>query len=178
MFTGAGVSEYAKSLQQQTSENISRSRNPWTRASSISPDNHSYFIPDTHLYRETFKRDRRSAKELENFHRTGTWSQQGLACFELAKTCTDEIEQGRLLQLSIDNCIAAEEILATRTYHYELVLSRGVKPANQLAELVDNKALADQKAVPSKAYEGVLSEFSGRVVVETAKQVAKDSATK
>ena len=139
------------------------------------PTNAGYFIPETHLYREIYKSDRRSAKEIEYIHSAGTWNEHASAALELAFECTDGEQQGKLLHVAREYLSASTAVLSTRTYHHQLVLQKGVKTANKLADIVESKALARSSVVPSPDYQAVLGELSGKYVVEASKQLAKDA---
>lgn len=171
----AGTPEYTAVLQRMSALELSGGGSVWPRGSSVRPNQPGYFIPETNLYRDCVKQDRRAGKELEYLHSAGTWLEHGLSALELAFESTSGDEQGRRLHLAKEYFEASKEILSTRTYHQQLVISKGVKTANKLADLVETKALARQDRVPSSSYQDVLGELAGKYVIEGAKQLAKDS---
>lgn len=171
----ADTIDYSAVIQRLAAKELSGGGSVWPRASNVRPNQPGYFVPETNLYRDCAKADRRSGKELEYLHSAGTWLEHGLAALELAFECTSGAEQGRRLHLAQEYFESAKEILCTRTYHQHLVLTKGVKTANKLADLVETKEVAKQDRVPSSAYQGVLSELAGKYVLEGAKQLAKDS---
>lgn len=120
-----------------------------------------YFQPDSNLYRDIYKKDRRGAKELEYVHAAGTWIEQGITSLEVAKESSDASEQARLIQLGLDSVCAAKELLAQRTQYFELVNTKGVKTANQIAELFESKALA-KRVVFHLLTQGYWESFLGR----------------
>ena len=171
----ADTAEYTAVLERMAALEMSGGGSVWPRGSTVRPDQPGYFVPETNLYRDCVKQDRRAGKELEYLHSAGTWTEHGLAALELALDSTSGAEQGRRLHLAREYFKAAKEILSTRTYHQHLVLSKGVKTANKLAELVETKAAARQDRIPSASYQSILNELSGKIVIEGAKQLAKDS---
>lgn len=75
--------------------------------------------------------------------------------------------------------VATEKILQNRNYYYNLVvIQRGVKEANQLADIVEEKSLSALTVCESGDYGEVLGELSAKVVIETAKTVAKSRQEK
>lgn len=170
-----GTAEYSAVVQRLAALDLSGAGSVWPRGATVRPNQPGYFLPETNLYRDCTKQDRRAGKELEYLHSAGAWLEHGLAALELAFELTSGDEQGRRLHVARTYFEASKEILSTRTYHQHLVITKGVKTANKLAELVETQSLAKQDRVPSSSYQGVLSELAGKYVIEGAKQLAKDS---
>jgi len=170
-------SDYANLVNHQLAAGMVGRRQLWPRSSLVLPSETGFFKPETNLYLETFRKDRRNAKELEYVHSAGCWIEQSLAAFSLLRDEGDPRKQSRLLWLIEDGLSAAREVLAMRTAHFQTVLSRGQSQANQLAELVEARVEAKRQQIPSEAYADVYAELSAKYVIETAKSLAKDATS-
>lgn len=171
----ADTAEYTLVLHRLAALDLSGAGSSFPRGSTVRPNSPGFFIPETNLYRDVNKGDRRAGKELEYLHSAGCWLEHGLAALELAIESTSGTEQGKCIHLAQEYFQATKEIICTRTYHQHLVLTKGVKTANKLADIVESKAVARQDRIPSSSYQTVLGELSGKYIVEGAKQLAKDS---
>lgn len=111
LFVPAVVEDHTTIIKQQQEGLLSWFGNIWPRPRSVGTTHLGYFQPDSNLYRDIYKRDRRSAKELEYAHTSGTWIEQGITCLEVAKESSDPSEQACLIQLGLESVRAAKERL-------------------------------------------------------------------
>lgn len=169
------TADYTLLIHRLQALDLAGTGSTWARASTVRPNSPGYFVPESVLYRDVNKADRRGGKELEYLHSAGCWLEHGLSALELAFESTSGDEQGRRLHLAREYFEASKEIICTRTFHHQLVISKGVKTANKLADLVETKAVSQQGRIPSNSYQAVLGELSGKYIVEGAKQLAKDT---
>lgn len=65
------ASDYADLVNHQIASGMVGRRDLWPRSSLVLPSKSGYFKPETTLYLETFRKDRRNAKELEYVHSAG-----------------------------------------------------------------------------------------------------------
>lgn len=147
----------------------------WPRSSLVLPNEVGFFKPESNLYLETYRKDRRNAKELEYIHSAGCLVEQSLAALSLLREGPDSDKQSRLLGLLEEGLNGAKEVLAMRTTHLQTVLSKGQSQANQIAELVETRVEAKRHQVPSEACADVYDELSAKYVFETAKSLARDA---
>lgn len=169
----AEANDYSKVINHLLASRLAGQSQLWPRAELVQPHKPSYFKPDTNLYRDTLKKDRRNGKELEYIHSTGTWIEQGLCALDLFKNEPDPEKQGRLLSILEDSLLASKEILAMRTSHFHAIITKGPCMARQLADLVEAKVEAQHCQVQSDAYASVYQELSAKYVIEAAKGIAR-----
>jgi len=174
-FTPAEPSDYADVVGHQLAAGMVGRRQLWPRSSMVLPSEIGFFKPESTLYLETFKKDRRNAKELEYVHSAGCWVEQSLAALSLLKDERNPDKQGKLLWLLEEGLQGTKEVLAMRTAHFQTVLSKGQTQANQLADLVETRVEAKRHQIPSEAYADVYAELSAKYVIEAAKSLAKDA---
>lgn len=72
----------------------------WPRAEFVQPNQTGYFKPDTAIYSETSRKDRRNGKEFKYIHATGSWTEQALVFLNLAEQERDAARQGRPLAVA------------------------------------------------------------------------------
>lgn len=169
----AEAEDYGNVVNHMLASSLAGRAQLWPRGELVQPHHQSYFKPDTNLYRDTLKKDRRNGKELEYIHSTGTWIEQGLCALELFEKSDNTEEQGRLLFLLRESLLAGKEILAMRTSHFHAILTKGPAMARQIADLVEAQVEAKQEQVQSEMYSNVYKELSAKYIVEAAKQLAK-----
>lgn len=169
----AEAADYGKVINQLLASSLAGRAQLWPRGELIQPHKPSYFKPDTNLYRDTLKKDRRNGKELEYIHSSGTWIEQALCALELFKGANDPEQQGRLLSLMEESLLASKEILAMRTSHFHAIISKGPAMARQLADLVEARVEAKHSQIPSDGYAVVYQDLSARYIIEAAKGLAK-----
>ena len=169
----AEAEDYSKVLNHLAAINLVGRGQLWPRGDFIQPHRPGYFKPESRLYIETLRKDRRNAKELEYVHSAGTWLEQGLCALELIKSTGSAAEQGRLFYIAEESLQACKEILAMRTSHVHAILQKGPAIARHLAEIVEAKHEAEHSQVASESYSEVYSELSAKYVVESAKTIAK-----
>ena len=172
-FKAAEAEDYSKVINQLLASSLAGRAQLWPRAALVQAHMPSYYKPDTTLYRDTLKKDRRNGKELEYVHSAGTWIEQALCALDLFKGSEEAAEQGRLLYIIQESLLASKEILAMRTSHFHAVLVKGPSMARQLAEIVEAKVESKHSQVESEHYATVYTELSAKYVVEAAKEMAK-----
>lgn len=169
----AEAGDYSKVINHLLASSLAGRAQLWPRGELVQPHKPSYFKPDSNLYRDTLKKDRRNGKELEYIHSAGTWVEQGLCALELFRGATEQAEQGRLLSILEESLLASKEVLAMRTSHFHAILTKGPAVARQLADLVEAKVESQHAQVPSDVYATVYKELSAKYVIAAAKDLAK-----
>jgi len=173
----AEPSDYADLVSHQLASGMVGRKQLWPRSSLVLPSEVGYFKPETTLYLETFRKDRRNAKEFEYVHSAGCWIEQSLAAFSLLRDQADPGRRARLLWLIEEGLRGAKEVLSMRTAHFQTVLTKGQSQANQLADLVETRVEAKRHQIPSEAYGDVYAELSAKYVIEAAKSLARDATS-
>lgn len=171
----AESSDYATLAVHQCAAGMVGRKELWPRSSLVLPSELCFLKPETTLYFETFRRDRRNAKELEYVHAAGCWVEQALGAFSLLRDESDSDKQAKLLWLVEEGLQVAKEVLSMRTAHFQTVLSKAQNQANQIAELVETRVEAKRHQIPSEAYAEVYSELSAKYIVEPAKTLAREA---
>lgn len=160
-FVPAGAAKHTLALLHRLAVlELLGARSVWQRAAAVRQDLLGYFVPETNLFTDVNKRERRAGKELEYLYSAGCWLEHGLAELELALKATSGVEQGRGLHLAREYLRQSKEISHTRTQCWQLVISKGVKAANKLASIVEVKALSKQDRIPSTSYRVFLAQNS------------------
>ena len=144
--------DYVDLVNHQLASGMVGRKELWPRSSLFLPNEVGYFKPETTLYLETFRKDRRNAKELEYVHSAGCWVEQCQSVLTLLREETDTGKQSRLLGLIEEALGGAREVLAMRTAHFQTILSKRQSQANQIADLVETRVEAKRHQVPSEAY--------------------------
>lgn len=165
--------DYGRVINHLSASSLAGRSTLWPRAELVRADSPSYFKPDSHLYRETLRRDRRNGKEYEYVHSCGCWIEQALCALELFKASSSTEEQGRLLHILEKSLLSSKEILAMRSSYFYTIVQKGPAMARQLADLVESKVEAKNSQVQSENYATVFQELSAKYVVEAAKSIAK-----
>ena len=176
LIVNAEPEDYSKVINHLVASSLVGHGILWPRSEFVQPHRPGYFKPDTNLYRDTVRKDRRNGKELEYIHSTGTWIEQSICALDLFKQEKDPEKQGRLLSILEDCLRASKEILAMRTSHFHAVIHKGPAIARHLADIVKAKAEAAYSSTGSSAYTEVYSELSERYVIESAKSIARNEA--
>lgn len=136
-----GVPDYTAVVQHLAALDMARGGSVWPRSSTVRPDHIGYYIPETNLYRGILKQDRRSGKELEYIHSSGTWLERGLAALELwqspAKLGLGEKSSIRICRHrcscvpSQDPAIRCSRITSTAAYYWAYYSRIQIEPGGQ-----------------------------------------------